>query len=274
MATAALDYLLLSEEAQSILAHAALSFCFCFTLFVSSWLISPLLFPQTFSKLPEERKIEWHCTFVSILPTLIVPPGAFLSYREFDYSPSEILTTNSSYLPAATGLSVGYMFFDFVVMMAFPRLLIKAFGIPTFILFCIHHIFSFCIWPWGILANRGALFINWYLITELTNIFMHIHWFLTKFEMESSITFKINAAFWIGSFFIVRILPIPPLLYVMIASSWKRWSSVEFWVGIFTIPIPMGLNSWWFFLIVYGVAQFLRTEQAKPNTESLKKQEF
>ena len=77
---------------------------------------------------------------------------------------------------------------------------------------------------------------------------------------------------WIASFFVVRVLPVPWLLYVyartmLLQSATCGLSATELVVGAVTLPIPIGLNLFWFWLMMKKVQRMLsRASKKTPMT--------
>ena len=72
---------------------------------------------------------------------------------------------------------------------------------------------------------------------------------------------------WMASFFVVRVLPVPWLLYVytrtvLMQSGGCGLSAAELLVGGLTVPIPIGLNLFWFWLMVKKVQRMLSRKSA------------
>ena len=56
----------------------------------------------------------------------------------------------------------------------------------AYYLFILHHAFSICIWPYAVSLDGKAYFVNFFLVSELTNSNMATRWFLLKCKLESS----------------------------------------------------------------------------------------
>ena len=59
-------------------------------------------------------------------------------------------------------------------------------------------------------------FVNFFLVSELTNSNMATRWFLLKCKLESSTFYVLNGLAWIPLFLVVRVLVIPSMLQAFI----------------------------------------------------------
>jgi len=250
-----MDYLSVYPEAFLLFRNALISFTVCVVLYSLSRAIAPKVSTK-YHSLPEFKREQWHITFVSAFPAVFVPPGAIMAYRDLSWDYSDVLTTTSPWLPGTVGLSVGYMFFDFCAMCSKPKLFRRGMGPVTYWLFLLHHLFSFSLWPWATLAARGTFFVNWFLLTEMSNILMHIRWFMISTDCTDGLPYIVLSLTWTALFFVLRIAPIPTLISMMWHGDWSKFTGPEFWVTVTCVPIPMLLNAYWMTLIFLGIAQF------------------
>ena len=120
------------------------------------------------------------------------------------------------------GLSLGYMAWDLAVMLEDPKGQQATYGgKKAYYLFIVHHVFSICIWPYAVLAGRCVYFVNFFLVSEVTNSNMSTRWFLLKCKLEKSAFYVLNGLAWIPLFLGVRVLVIPLMLKAFIFGSWN-----------------------------------------------------
>ena len=127
-------------------------------------------------------------------------------------------------------------------------------------------VISLFVWPYGIIKGKAAYFVLYYMTTELTNIGQNLYLVLREFK--SSFEMPI-AVLWMLSFFVVRVLPVPWLLYVLIRIVSQGADSCSITVfdlslSLVTVPIPIGLNLFWFSKMVAKAQRMVnKTKKAK-----------
>ena len=70
--------------------------------------------------------------------------------------------------------------------------------------------------------------------------------------LSSDLIFKLSLA-WAFSFFVVRVVPLPYLIYAFVTNVVPGCTLTATWMHVLslvTLPIPILLNSYWFYLIV------------------------
>jgi hypothetical protein len=245
---------------QILLAHLVFGLFLCACVFVASAVISPRLFRADMARLkPNERK-TWHTNAVTFLPTFAVTyfaAPAVLAYA----GPS------GSFLHAATadtlrgcGISLGYMTWDLLVMLLDARDQMRAYGgASPYVLFLIHHTLSLAAWPYAVTSGRCVYFVNYFLVSEVTNFNMSLRWFLMKCGKEGGRVYFWNGILWIPLFFTIRIAVIPRLVTAYFAGDWSELGANETWAARLLLPVPILLNVYWFWLIASTAIKFLAT---------------
>ena len=148
------------------------------------------------------------------------------------------------------------MVWDLAVLLEDPKGQQTAYGgKKAYYLFILHHAFSIYIWPYAILAGRCVYFVNFFLVSEVTNSNMATRWFLLKCKLESSTFYVLNGLAWIPLFLGVRVLVIPSMLQAFIFGSWNALSPGEKIVAFTTLPIPSMLNVYWSRMIVMNAVK-------------------
>ena len=191
----------------------------------------------------------------AFLHALIVSPIAVRALFELYSSssaiscdaPSSILTNpipDAGHLACA--ITCGYFISDTTVMLAFPTTYQREWGKGSaYYIMLMHHIVSLLVWPTSMSHRAGAFFVVYFLSTEVTNIGQNA--FMLADRTGSSATLPIGVT-WMLSFFVVRILPIPLLLY-MYAMNLRSDCPMPLWIrgtAAITLPVPLALNAYWF----------------------------
>ena len=132
-------------------------------------------------------------------------------------------------------------------------------GLSPYVLFLFHHTLSIAAWPYAVSAGRCVYFVNYFLASEVTNVNMSLRWFLMKTGLEGSRVYFWNGILWIPLFFAVRVAVIPNLVDQYWNSDWSALGPVETWAARLLLPIPVGLNVYWFGLIVSTAVKYILT---------------
>ena len=93
--------------------------------------------------------------------------------------------------------------------------------------------------------GRCVYFINWFLVSEVTNFNMSLRWFLMKAKLENSKLYLWNGLTWLPLFFCIRVMVIPNLIDALLHSDWEVLTTGEKWTARLLLPIPMLLNTYW-----------------------------
>lgn len=233
--------------------HALLALVMCACIFVLSKLASPRLFGKALAKLePFEQKI-WHTNMVTFFPAFAVTYYAAPAIMNYDGARYDFLHPASLNTLKGCGMSLGYMFWDLMVLLADPADQMKAYGgLSPYILFLFHHTLSLLAWPYAVSAGRCTYFVNYFLVSEVTNVNLSLRWFLMKATSagEFSTAYFVNGILWIPLFFIVRVCVIPDLIDQYLNSNWQSLGPIETWAAGLLLPVPVGLNVYWFGLIL------------------------
>ena len=193
--------------------YALLSLVLCLTIFASSKVLSPILWRSALSKLePFEQKI-WHTNMVTFLPTFAVTyfaAPAIMNYTGARYSFIEPASADTL---KGCGMSLGYMSWDLMVLIFDAGDQMRAYGgVVPYVLFLFHHTLSIAAWPYAVSAGRCVYFVNYFLVSEVTNFNMSLRWFLMKTKREGGSVYFWNGILWIPLFFAARVAVIPDLV--------------------------------------------------------------
>jgi hypothetical protein len=147
-------------------------------------------------------------------------------------------------------------------------------GLSPYVLFLFHHTLSLLAWPYAVSAGRCTYFVNFFLVSEVTNVNLSLRWFLMKTgKGEESRAYFINGVLWIPLFFAVRVAVIPDLVDQYWNSDWSKLGPIETWAARTLLPVPVGLNVYWFGLIMHTayVALFGKEAAKTAKTKETKK---
>lgn len=238
--------------------YALFALVICLGVFVASKILSPLVWPTTLSKLERFEQKIWHTNMVTFFPTFAVTyfaAPAVLNYAGARYSFIEPATADTL---KGCGMSLGYMSWDLAVLILDAKDQMRAYGgVAPYILFLFHHTLSIAAWPYAVSAGRCVYFVNYFLVSEVTNFNMSLRWFLMKSKMENSAVYFWNGILWIPLFFCVRVAVIPNLADQYWNSDWAALGPVETWAAGVMLPIPVMLNVYWMGQIIAGTIAFL-----------------
>ena len=151
-----------------------------------------------------------------------------------------------------SGIFVGYLVADFLV--CGPANLGP--------MYCVHHVSAALIWTWS--TGLGAM--QWYAsmlqFCELSTIFMNLRqWVLTAgYDSGSSTVLGVSLAFF-ATFFGVRVLPLPGLVYKWLTNDFAQLSAEKgtavALASSSTLLIHVGLQSFWFMLMVKKIIKLV-----------------
>ena len=246
----------------------AITFCLCAT--VSSVVLSPKIFRKYWARVSDSDKKIWHTNMDTYFPAFFVTLFALPAILTFDGGDGTTFVHRASLdTVRACGLSLGYMAWDLAVMLEDPKGQQATYGgKKAYYLFIVHHVFSICIWPYAVLAGRCVYFVNFFLVSEVTNSNMSTRWFLLKCKLEKSAFYVLNGLAWIPLFLGVRVLVIPLMLKAFIFGSWNALSIGEKIVAFTTLPIPSMLNVYWARMIVRNALKYLVTGKDREDSSS------
>jgi len=196
---------------------------------------------------------------VNLLPCAVVPAILIVAGR-----PSTAPWTDGTLAPTplalvAVGANCGYMAYDTLFCLYYEK--------HRTALNFFHHLTSLFLWPWAMLSHRGVLFVEFFAFTEITGVLQHLRVIMARLGHDSSPLYAAVGLSWTLSFFVVRILPGPYLLYlaayIVMHNTWQPISLFMRWLGILTIPLPFLLNFYWFCLMIKGLVGFLKKYNSK-----------
>eukprot|EP00658_Telonema_sp_P-2_P037059 TRINITY_DN26693_c0_g1_i3.p1 TRINITY_DN26693_c0_g1~~TRINITY_DN26693_c0_g1_i3.p1 ORF type:complete len:247 (-),score=43.07 TRINITY_DN26693_c0_g1_i3:195-935(-) len=226
-----------------------------------------ILLPRnsTYQQLVPKKKRVVEAASVAMLGIFFIFIPAFLAMRETP-NPSESvgeLVPVSRWTVTGCGMAVGFLVFDLLHMMAHDL---------TTALFVVHHVVSIAVWPYAALTGKAHYYLNFLMFTEVTSIGQHGRILIDSLGLKQHPIRILNGAVWMISFFLVRLVPVPYLVWeqLIIGQNLQVFSSVDHAVLWLTFPIPVMMNSYWFYLIATGLVSAVSPKPDKTKTDTTK----
>jgi hypothetical protein len=112
-------------------------------------------------------------------------------------------------LVISTGITCGYFLADCVQMIRYHSENKREMGTNGMRLMWGHHVLSLLAWPYAVLTHRCAVFVAYFLFTELTNVGQSLFHFCNKGKRGGATALLAVGGMWLLSFAAIRILTIP-----------------------------------------------------------------
>ena len=258
MATASID-----DAMATLFTTLGFSFVFCVAL-LALWhkLIAPAI--PAYSTRSYEDHVFLASSFVSCYPAVTAPflaAAALLDVPIFDNAVVMDARPSNEALHAV-GISIGYMLYDTCYMLQHGQVRSP--------LMMGHHIVSILVWPYAVLRGRALIIVLFFIITEVTNIGQHGRMILLRLGLKHTKLYMVVGISWIALFFIVRIVPGPYALYKLAYGNYASYNTFDYVLMWLTCPLPFLLNSYWFYLLVRGLIDFLKKKDAASKGASSK----
>ena len=95
---------------------------------------------------------------------------------------------------------------------------------------------------------------------------------MLKLGYGHTLAYAANGIAWVMSFFLVRILPSPYMVYQIVYADYAAYTTADLLITLCTTPLPFMLNSYWFYLLFNGVIKFLsKRSQSTERSHSQRK---
>ncbi|CEP24582.1 unnamed protein product [Cyberlindnera jadinii] len=169
---------------------------FYHAIYLSSSVLAPMVFAETFRTLPRKTRIDFNIHVVSMIQSvlilfLIIPlftDPVLVNDRVFGYTP---------YCGFVTTAALGYFIWDAIISLVY----VNYFGVS----FLVHGVVSACVFYIG-LGPFIAYYSGIFILFELSTPFLNLRWFGLKFPQVFPSWFQlVNNAVLILIFFFVRI---------------------------------------------------------------------
>ena len=151
-----------------------------------------------------------------------------------------------------SGPTCGYFVADSVTMALYAKESMSGMGGATpYAIMWMHHVVSMLVWPYAMVARKGAVFVTYFIATEVTNVGQNLFQLAAKAELFGKGNDLYIGLVWAFTFLVVRVLPVPYILYAYVAThvltpGGCNLGTAEYIVSLLTVPIPIALNLFWF----------------------------
>jgi len=156
----------------------------------------------------------------------------------------------------ACGMSIGYMFYDLLVLLVFFPVWIRPkdrakrksgqMAMALYLQMLMHHILSILFWPVAVTNNYMSYLVAYFMFTEATNIALNAR--TLALQLAPSLFWlkiAVNLMFFV-MFTIIRMFPMPVILYFAILSDYSGVSPLLNILCLLTAPVPFLLNLMWY----------------------------
>ena len=211
---------------------------------------------------PGKETIFFYATFASMAHAIVQSffhPAVIALGMSLAHNENRVTHFDDGWPSCFSGIFVGYLVADFFVCGP------KALGL----MYCVHHISAAIIWTWA--SGYGAM--QWYAsmlqFCELSTIFMNLRqWVLTAGYPSGSKTVLGISLFFFASFFGVRVVPLPGLVYKWISGDFAKLSDEKGMAlalaSTSTLIIHVCLQSFWFMLMVKKIMKLVAGGKKTP----------
>lgn len=199
-------YALAASEADShwvlLLSAMLLSAVACSLIMAAAHTVLPLMAPETYRAMVAEKACQRVAVPKNVTewwPAIVTPLLVYRETRELTLA-ALAAPEQALYLPAgpamwsATGAALGYMVYDCGVMAVFRGALRESMGGEMYNLLWFHHVFSLVFWPYALHSSAACVFVAWFLLSEVTNVFLNCRTLLIKMRKTSGAPFMIVRA--------------------------------------------------------------------------------
>ena len=170
------------------------------------------------------------------------------------------------------GITCGFFLSDCLVLWRYAPELGAEMGRLNVRLMWPHHALSLLIWPYAVTYGKSAIFVVYFLTTELSSIFLNLSAFASKGGIFGKRTETLCGGMLLLTFALWRIAPIPVVLYAYAAAHFTGscgLSTAEWWVSALSVPIPLLLNAFFFRGLVRKAVRVHRGQTGKGEAKRL-----
>jgi hypothetical protein len=254
-------------------AAAAASWLWCGATGLLSVRFASRVFGRAFMDLDSSVQAVWHqytyCLFSGCISCALLVGEV----RELFWE--RALDANFQYngvpLPGchgAFGFSMGFLAFDMVVMIIWRKQMEPAMKRSMFLQMMLHHILSIFAWPQALHRGIGWGYVSYCILTESTSLFVNLHWLLRTAKKSGTLFGTVNSVLLAISYLVVRILPIPWVVWCWWNAPKGHWLWVEYAVACILFPLPSLLNLFWFSFIVKGAMALMQGGAKKKDADA------
>merc|ERR1712183_16675 len=232
-----------------------------FLFFLAQYALVPIFttkeFQQRVSKLSEEEQANFYVTIPSMIHSIVQsvfhPAFIFFGYSE-PHNHERTIYFDDKWPAFFQGIFVGYLLGDLLVVMG-PKYLGFA--------YCVHHISASSAWIYSTYYQSMQYYASIMQFCEFSTIFLNLRqWLLTAGYGSSSKAGMISSGLFFLSFFLVRVLPLPWIIYIWTTKDYDELKQSK-GVGIaivntITIVLNVFLQMSWFAMMVSKVIKMAR----------------
>jgi len=232
--------------------------------YVVFYLMRDVLIPRLASASLQEKlaslatrkeRVFFYSTFPSMVHALVQsafdPMYISLGYSQ-EHNDNRVTHFDPGIPAYFSGIFNGYLIADFII--CGPKDLGPA--------YCLHHLSAIAVWTGSAYFGAMQWYASMFQFCEFSTIFMNIRqWVLTAgYPSSSPIGIAATLSFFL-SFFAVRVLPLPSIVYQWPTTDYPRLSADKgTGVALFSgsaLVIHVSLQSFWFLLMVKKIVQIV-----------------
>lgn len=222
--------------------------------------LGPFLFPSVFHALtpPELKKLRlsWPHHIVSLVHAIIISVLAITNLARNELVEDRVWGFSEG-ISRMVAVTMGYFLWDLKVTIHYWHLYGRAFLIHA-IMALSSFLFSY--------APFAQFYAPYFLLFELSTIFVNVHWFMSKLNLNGSRLQKINDTILIVLFFVVRIVCGVVMTVSLSMDIWREWGDVSASVLAVYGTCLMATNT----LNIYWFAKLLKQALEGVNLKGIK----
>lgn len=213
---------------------------------------------QMDEKSRKKLRVSWAHHVVAFLNAVIISSMALHYILRISKTPYTSGTHNY-YPEVARILSVGVGYFIWDVQICFKYY--HLYG-PAFALHGVMALVALIISFQPYMMNL----VSYYMLVEISTIFLHINWFLIKLGYKDALVFKISNSFLLLSYFIVRIVMAPVFVYetfkqtIAVGNHTALWAKTVYCSNVVLLSL---LSQFWFWKMSYKTFYPIESKKVK-----------
>lgn len=213
--------------------------------------LSTFLLKEKLAQLdPKARKklrISWAHHIVAFVNAII--SSAMALHYIFRIKSTDFTTGTHDYYPEVArilSVSVGYFIWDVQICLKYYSIYGAAFALHG-IMALVALIISFRPYMMNL--------VSYYMLVEISTIFLHTNWFLIKLGYKNTFAFKISHGLLLASYFCVRIVLAPYFVYETIRQTIDPGNATALWAKTIycgNVVVLALLSQFWFWKLSYS----------------------
>lgn len=204
---------------------------------------------QLDKKARKKLKISWAHHIVAFLNAIISSSMA-LHYILFINKDKDSFTAGThDYFPEVArilSVGVGYFIWDVQICIKYYSIYGAAFALHG-VMALVALVISFKPYMMNL--------ISYYMLVEISTIFLHTNWFLIKLGYKNTLAFKISHGLLLTSYFCIRVVMAPYFVYETIRQTLDAnnhtalWAKTVYCGNVFVLAL---LSQFWFWKLAYS----------------------